>query len=200
MKSALSILAAMLVAASVATAATPKAPQKFNFQNAEITQLIAAYSKAAGQKFVVDPSVRGKITIHVPASKEPSLEEAFALLSSALALNGFAISEQGDTMVVTSARNTQRSLVPTVTALPPLKPERMVTMIFKLKHYSGDEVNKRLRILPSKEGELTPFADRVVITDWVSNLHRIAAIIAELDKPGTLEPPPSAKKGEAKAE
>ena len=161
----------------------PAKTMKFHFQNAEITDIIASYAKASGQKFIVDPSVRGKASILNP--KETSLTEAFALLSSALAVNNFAISEQGDTMVVQSARNTQRSLVPLYKELPDLKPERMATMVFELKYASAEEVNKRLRILPSRDGELTPYepSNKIFVTDWVSNIHRIAAIINEIDQP-----------------
>lgn len=156
---------------------------KFNFNNEELTKIIETYSKASGQKFVVDPGVRGKATILLPEAI--SLEDAYNQLSSALALNGFAISKQGDTMVVMSARNIQRNLVETTNELPALKPERMVTYIVTLKYISAEEVNRNLRILPSRDGELSilPHNNQIIMTDWSSNLQRIAALIKELDRP-----------------
>jgi general secretion pathway protein D len=158
---------------------------KFNFENAEITSVLNTYSNASGQKFVIDPSVRGKISIL--SKKNVSLAEAFDLLSTALALNQFAISEQGDTMVVMSTRNIQRSLVPVLRELPPLKPERIVTMVFQLKNASAEEINKTLRILPSKDGEMTPYTpgNQLIVNDWVSNIHKIAKVLAEIDQPKT---------------
>lgn len=166
---------------------------KFTFKNAEITDVIAAYAKISGRKFVIDPGARGKTTILAP--REVPVEEAFALLSTALATNQIAIIEQDETLVVMPARNAQRSLVPVLTELPALKPERLVTMVFTLKNVPADEVNRRLRILPSKDGELTPFGNnKVIVTDWSSNVHRIARLLAELDQPGTtFTPPPTAK-------
>lgn len=174
---------ALAATTAPAPAATGDKKIPFHFENAEITKIIAAYAKASGQQFVVDASVRGKASILVP--NPVSVEEAFALMSMALATNQFAISERENTMVIMSTRNVQRSLIPTLTELPPIKPEKMITMVFSLKNTSADEVNKRLRILPSKDGELTPFepVNKVIVTDWVSNIHRIAAIIAEIDKP-----------------
>lgn len=95
-------------------------------------------------------------------------------------------------MVVMSSRNIERSLIPTLTQLPPLNPERMVTMIFQLKYVSAEDINKRLRILPSRDGEMSPYSPghKLIVTDWVSNIHRIASLIGELD-----QPVPSAYKG-----
>lgn len=158
---------------------------RFSFDNGELTQMISTYAKATGQKFVVDPSVRGKATLLLPA--EVSASEAFNQLSSALALNGFAISEQGDTMVVMAARNIQRSLIPVVSELPPLKPERMVAWSVTLKNVKAKDINNQVRILPSKDGEMMPYdpGNKLVFIDWVSNIHRINKIIGELDVPSS---------------
>src|SRR5688500_1783258 len=99
-----------------------------NFNKKEISKINETYSKASVQKFVVDPGVRGMASIFLP---EPvTLEEVFNQLSTALAINGFAISKQGDTMVVQSARNIQRSLNEVSTERPSIKPERMYTWVY----------------------------------------------------------------------
>lgn len=156
---------------------------KMYFTNEEILKVIEAYSKASGQKFVIDPSVRGKISI---LNQEPiTIEEAFNQLSSGLAINGFAISKQGDTMIVKSARNIQRDLIDVSTEKPSLKPERMYTWVFKAQNIPVSIINRDLRILPSKDGEMNvnQAGNQIFITDWTSNIHRIAAILAEVDKP-----------------
>lgn len=159
------------------------ASMKFSFSNADLEKIIETYSKASGQKFVVDPGVRGKATI--TASDNVSQEEAFELLSSALAVNGYAISKQGNTMVVKNARTIQRDLIEISTTLPALKPERMVTYIMTLKHIPAATINRELRILPSKDGEMSvyPQGNQIIMTDWVSNLHRIDTLLKEIDRP-----------------
>jgi len=178
MKTALSLI--LLFAVSFAHATENI---KFYFPNEDIWKMIEVYSKASGQKFVIDPGVRGKASILV--SEPVTLEEAFNQLSTALALNGFAISKQGDTMVVKSARNIQRDLVEISTELPSLRPERMVTWIYTFKNLPADQVNRDLRILCSKDGEMNVFTARnqIIITDWTTNLNRVAALFKELDKP-----------------
>jgi len=155
----------------------------FNFTNEDITKVIETYSKAANQKFIIDPGVRGKITILMP--EKISTEEAFNQLSSALAVNGYAISKQGDTMVVVSARNIERNYIETTTTVPSLKPERIVTWIYTPKNLSVDQLNRDLRIILSRDGEMTTLLQKnqLIITDWTSNLQRVNNLFAELDKP-----------------
>jgi general secretion pathway protein D len=154
-----------------------------NFNNEELGKVVEQYSKVSGQKFIIDPGVRGKITILLP---EPvSTEEAFNHLSTALAVNGYAISKQGDTMVIKSARNIQRDLIEVSTQRPTLKPERMYSWIYRGKNVSVTEISTELRILNSRDGEVAPFSrtNQLIITDWVSNINRIADLLTEIDKP-----------------
>lgn len=155
----------------------------FSYNDQEITKAIQDYAKVSGKTFVVDPVVRGKISIYT--ADKVSVEEAYELLSSALAVNGYAISIQNNTYVVKSARNIQRDLIEVTTKLPTLKPERMVSYIVSFKHLNADDVMRDLRIFPSKDGEMvaTSFANQVIFTDWASNLHRIDRTIKEIDRP-----------------
>lgn len=180
-----SLVIGLLLSLSSFAFAAPSSTVKLNVKNEELLTIIEIYAKASGQKFVIDPSVRGKISI---LNQEPvTIEEAFNQISSALAINGFAISKQGDVMVIRSARNIQRDLVEVTTELPALKPERMVTWIATVKNIPATSVNRDLRIFPSKDGEmnLNVSGNQIIFTDYVSNLHRIAEILKEIDKPIT---------------
>ncbi|MNL13912.1 Type II secretion system protein D precursor [compost metagenome] len=175
------IVAALVLTFSISTAFAQE-KVKMYFKNEDIVKIIEIYSKASGQKFVVDSNVRGTASIFL---QEPvTVEEAFNHLSSALALNGFAISKQGDTMVIRSARNVQRDLIEVSTEKPSLKPERMYTWIYTVKNVPATDINRDLRILPSKDGEMNVNAatNQIIISDWASNLNRIAALMAEVDK------------------
>lgn len=166
---------------------------KFSFKDDDLTNIIATYSKATKQTFVVDPGVRGKGTIL--SADNVSQEEAFNLLSSALAMQSYAIIKQGDTMLVKSARQVQRDLIETTATLPALKPERMVTYVRTLKNVSASTLNNELRIIPSRDGEMSVFSpsNQLIISDWTSNLHRIDTLLATLDVP----PSATAQKFEA---
>ncbi|NJL24479.1 MAG: hypothetical protein HC902_04470 [Calothrix sp. SM1_5_4] len=56
---------------------------KFNYRNADLLKVLEDYSQASGQKFVISPDARGKVTI---INREPvDLKEAFNQLSTAMA-------------------------------------------------------------------------------------------------------------------
>lgn len=156
---------------------------KFNYKNEEITKIVEDYAKATKQVFVFEGGVRGKATILTEGSIPVS--EAYNLMSSALAVNGYGITKQGETFVIMSARNIQRNLVEVTTEVPALKPERMVTYIYSAKNIPVTVLNSNLRILSSKDGEMTieGKTNRMIFTDWSSNIQRIATILKEVDKP-----------------
>jgi general secretion pathway protein D len=157
----------------------------FYFNGEELSKVIEVYSKAANQKFVVDSNVRGKATILNP--EKVSTEEAFNQLSTALAMNSYAISKQGDTMIILPARNIQRNLIETTTTVPNLKPERIVTWIYTMKNVPAEQINRDLRILLSRDGEMSVLTSKnqLIITDWTSSLQRVNNLFAEIDKPNT---------------
>lgn len=153
----------------------------FSFKNKDILEAIDSYAKMSKKTFVIDPSVRGKVTVLNP---EPvTVTQAFNQLSSALQQNGFVIYQTGEKLNISAARFAQRSSISVVTELPPIEPEQMITYIYKPKFLKAEELNKNLRILPSKDGEMVVGPNNtIVFSDWISTLHRIQAVLAELDK------------------
>lgn len=177
------LIAAALLTISFSITALAQEKIKLNFPNEDITKIIEVYSKASGKKFIVDSTVRGKITLLNQA--DVSLEEAYNQLSTALALNGFAIIKQGDTLVVRNARSAQRDLLEVTNDLPAMTPERMVTWIFTVKNMPAHELYTNLRILTSSYGEMSVLekTNQIIITDWSTNLQRVAEVMKKVDLP-----------------
>lgn len=174
------LLLCLLLSTSVFAAETK---MKLNAKNIELSELIENYSKASGQRFIIDSTVRGKISILNPA--EVSIEEAFNQISEALALNGFAIVKNGDVMTIRNARSAQRDNIETYDTLPSAKPQRMVTWIITLKHTSASDLMMQLRMLSSSYGELSAVrgTNQLVITDWTSNIQHVSEMIKRVDVP-----------------
>jgi general secretion pathway protein D len=175
------ILSAFLFTSTAAFAVTDTI--KFDYPKGEdIEKIVQDYARASGERFLFDPSIKGKIVILNPGPI--TISEAYNQLCATLAVNGVGISKQGDIQVVMQARNVQRSDIPVVHELPPVEPVRMVSWVVTLKNANADDVNKQLRILTSRDGEEVPVlrTNQLVITDWTTNLHRVAAILAEIDR------------------
>lgn len=174
-----------LILAAVLLCSSAYAEQKIaaNFVNEEITKIIEAYSKATGQKFVVDSVVRGKASLL--NNEEVTAPEFFNQLSVALALNGFAIVTLDNTMVVRPARSVQRDYLEVSEKVPSVQPQRMYTWVYTPKYVAAMDVQKDLRLLTSSYGEMAsmPSTNQLVVTDWTPNIVRISEMLKAIDRP-----------------
>ncbi|HEX7673994.1 MAG TPA: type II secretion system secretin GspD [Bdellovibrio sp.] len=165
----------------------PETIESFDFPNVEIGDLIKAVSELTGKNLIVDPGVRGKITIIAPS--KITVAEAYKAFLSALAINGFTVVPSGAFLKVKSARNAQRDNIETYSGAYYPNSDQMITRIIHLKHISASQVNRDLRILPSKDGEMNIYepTNSIIISDYGSNIDRVMKIISQLDVPGFEE-------------
>lgn len=165
----------------------PEMIESFDFPNAEITDLIKAIGELTGKNFIIDPGIRGKITISAPS--KITVAEAYKAFLSALAINGFTVVPSGSFLKVKSARNAQRDNIDTFSGTYYPNSDQMITKIIHLKHISASQVNRDLRILPSKDGEMNIYepTNSIIISDYGSNIDRVMKIITQLDVPGFEE-------------
>ncbi len=165
----------------------PETIESFDFPNVEITDVIKAISELTGKNFIIDPGVRGKITIVAPS--KITVAEAYKAFLSALAINGFTIVPSGSFLKVKSGRNAQRDSIETFSGTYYPNTDQMITRIIHLKHISAEQVNRDLRILPSKDGEMSVYTqtNSIILSDWGSNIDRVMKIINQLDVPGFEE-------------
>lgn len=165
----------------------PDLIESFDYPNADIADVIKAISELTGKNFIVDPQVRGKVTIIAPT--QVSVAEAYKAFLSALAINGYTVVPSGKFLKIKSARNAQRDSIETYSGNYFPNTDQMITRIIKLKYISAADVNKQLRILPSKDGEMVPYepTNSIIISDYGSNIERVMNIINQLDVPGFEE-------------
>lgn len=162
-----------------------------NFVNAEIDAVVRAIGSFTNQTFVVDPRVRGTISL---VSPEPlSARDAKNALLAALRLQGFTIVESGGVARVLPENDAK------VQANNDVDPRRamnqsgnaIVTQVFQLNYESATALVPVLRplIAPNNTIAAYPNNNTLVITDYADNLQRIARIIASIDGPysGDLE-------------
>ncbi len=165
----------------------PETIESFDFPNVEITDIIKAIGELTGKNFIIDPGVRGKITIIAPS--KITVAEAYKAFLSALAINGFTVVPSGSFLKIKSARNAQRDSIETYSGSYYPNSDQMITRIIHLKHISAEQVNRDLRILPSKDGEMSiyPPTNSIILSDYGSNIDRVMKIISQLDVPGFEE-------------
>ncbi|MBK9322747.1 MAG: type II secretion system secretin GspD [Bdellovibrionaceae bacterium] len=162
----------------------PEAIESFDFPNVEITDVIKAIGELTGKNFIIDPGVRGKITIIAPT--KITVAEAYKAFLSALAINGFTVVPSGSFMKIKSARNAQRDSIETYSGTYYPNSDQMITRIIHLKHIQAEQVNRDLRVLTSKDGEMSvyPATNSLIFSDYGSNVDRVMKILSQLDVPG----------------
>ncbi|WP_296002163.1 type II secretion system secretin GspD [Rugamonas sp.] len=160
-----------------------------NFVGADIESVIKAVGHYTNITFVIDPRVKGTLTL--VSEKSISKSQAFQLLTSALRLQGFAVvSADGYTKVVPEAEAKLQSGPIQVGSAPTgIKGDQVVSQVFHLNFEAAANVVTVLRplISPNNTINANPGNNTVVITDYADNLNRLAKIIAALDAPAASD-------------
>ena len=162
-----------------------------NFVGAEIDAVVRAVGSLAHKNFVIDPRVKGQITLVSPQPVTP--REAYETLLSALRVQGFTIVEtNGLARVVPEAdAKLQAGPVESVTAgeVGNQRGDQIVTQVFRMNYESASALVPVLRPLIAPNNTITAYPNNntLVITDYADNLKRIARIIASMDAPSTSE-------------
>ena len=159
-----------------------------NFKDADIDTVIGAFGHYLDRTFLIDPRVRGKLNLETP--RPVSKAQAYNLLQSALRLQGFAIVENGGLSKVVPEADAKLQPGPVSAGRGSSNnSEQIVTQIFRLNYESASNLVPVLRPLISPNNTITAYPNNnsLVITDYASNLQRIARIVSTLDSPSTNE-------------
>ena len=161
-------------------------PVTLNFVNAEIEGVTRAMGAILNQQFVVDPRVKGNITLF---SEQPlSPREAYLNFLAALRGLGFTVVESGGLFkVVPEADAKLQSSTVTVGSSVTRQGDQVLTQIFKLSHENANNLVPVLRPLISPNNTINANTgnNTLVITDYADNLARIGKIIAAMDTPSS---------------
>lgn len=166
----------------------PETIESFDFPNVEITDIIKAISELTGKNFIIDSTVRGKITVLAPS--KITVAEAYKAFLSALAINGFTVVPSGSFLKIRNARSAQRDGIDIYSGSYYPNADQMITKVVHMKHISAEELKTKLaRLLNSSYGEMeaNPQTNSLIISDFGSSIDRIMKIINQLDVPGFEE-------------
>jgi len=182
------VMLCIITVSSVLFTPTAYAQEKgsLNFVDADIEAVIAAVGEYTNTTFVVDPRVKG--TLSLVSEKPLSKSEAFKLLGSVLRLRGYSIvSGPGYSKVVPES---DAKLQATPLQSGSIRGDQIAIQIFRLNYESANNLVSVLRplISPNNTINANPGSNTLVITDYADNLRRLGKIIAALDGPENSEP------------
>ena len=184
------IAAGALLCCTVVTSAGPAWAQTedqaaLNFVGADIESVIKAVGHYTGMTFVIDPRVKGTLTL--VSEKSISKSQAFALLTSALRLQGYAVVTADGFAKVVPEAEAKLQASPTQVGVrgSRARGDQIATQIYYLNYESAANLTAVLRPLISPNNSImaNPGNNSLVITDYADNLRRLSKIIAALDAP-----------------
>ncbi len=159
----------------------PDLVESFDYKNAEITQVVEAISKLTGKNFILEPNVRGTVTIIAPS--QITVAEAYRAFLSALAINGFTVVPHGKFLKIRQSSMALKDNLEIYSGSYFPNTDQLITRIFQLKHISAEDIKTHFKNLHSKHGELQtyPPTNSLIVTDFGTSVERIANIISQLD-------------------
>lgn len=152
-----------------------------NFKDADIRTLISAVSELTGRNFIVDPRVRGTVTVISAAATDP--DQLYDVFLSILRVHGFsAVDGDGMTRIVPAPTALQTS--PAVgTTSAATHSEDIVTAVFPLRNMSAAELVPVLRPLLPQEAHMAATVQNniLVVVDTAGNIERLRKVIESVD-------------------
>lgn len=162
---------------------------KINLIGIDIESAIKAVGQFTNTNFVIDPRVKGTITL--TSDKALNKAQTFNLLTSALRLQGFTVVTGDGYSKVVPEGDAKLQASPThagANAIP-VKGDQIATQVFRLNYESSMNLVTILRplISPNNTINANPGNNTLVITDYADNLTRLGKIIAALDAPSAAD-------------
>lgn len=159
-----------------------------NFQDVDLHTLVKFISDLTGRNFLLDPAVKGRVTVLSP--DKVTVDEAYEVFLSVLEVHGFTTVQAGKiTKIVPAAGAMSRALDTLGPEARQERADRMITRLVPLEHADAQMLSVLLKPLVPKEGLVIPYPETntLIVTDVGSNVERLLRIIASVDVPGDEE-------------
>jgi general secretion pathway protein D len=184
------LISPMLVAgAEAAKPAAPKAtgPVTLNLKDADISALIDTVSETTGKNFIVDPRVKGKVTI--VSSRPMNQHDIYQVFLSVLDVYGFSAIPAGNVIKIVPDANSKQMSVPVADAERPGSGDEVVTRVIELHNVSAAQLVPILRPLVPQQGHMAAYvpSNMMIVSDRASNIKRLVDIIDRIDIPSSEE-------------
>jgi general secretion pathway protein D len=181
------LLVAALASAPGFSAALPHAPGvTLNFPDTDIDAAARAMAAITGRAVMVDPRVKGKLTLYTDEPVSPA--RAWALFVGNLRGLGYAVVEADGLRKVVPEADAKLQ-AGAGAAAGPSRGDTIVTQVIPVLHENAGNLLAVLRplISPNNTVNVNPGTNTLVITDYASNLSRLQTLIAALDTPNVTD-------------
>ncbi|MGC4028061.1 MAG: type II secretion system secretin GspD [Steroidobacteraceae bacterium] len=155
-----------------------------NFRDTDIGTIAEAVHAATGKTIILDPRVRGQVTLISSTPMTPA--EFYQAFLSILQVYSFAAVETGNIVKIVPEANVRTVPGNDLPARLNSGSDEMVTQVITARNINAAQLAQVLRPLIAQYGNLAPVpgTNTLIITDRASNVARIMRIISRVDQVG----------------
>lgn len=167
--------------------APAQAQVTLNLKDADISTLIATVSEVTGKNFIVDPRVKGKVTV-ISASPMDSAG-VYETFLAVLQVQGFVAIPSGDTVKIVPETNAKQDGGSPFSDGRGKAMDEIVTHVYSIQNVSATQLVPMLRPLLPQWAHLAAYqpSNMLIISDRASNVRRIETLISQIDQSGDRE-------------
>lgn len=160
-------------------------PVTLNLKDANISAVIGTISEITGKNFIVDPRVKGKVTII--SSRPMESEELYQVFLSVLDVHGFSAIPSGNIIKIVPDASAKQDALPVADDRQPGTGDEVVTRVIELRHVSASQLVPILRPLVPQQGHLAAYvpSNILIVSDRAANIERLMDIIKRIDIPSS---------------
>ena len=180
------LLLVLVLAFLMPLAHAQEATWRLNLKDADIRAFVTQVADITGYSFVVDPRVKGKVT--VLSSAPMNKDEIYDLFLAVLQVHGFTAIPGEEVIKVVQQVDAKQS-AESLDRFAKTPSEQLITKVIQIDNANALEMVPILRPLVAKYGHLAGVAaaNALIISDHASNIQRIEQIVRELDSPSKYE-------------
>ena len=178
--------------AGFVTNASAEDSADIKLNDVEIPALIDIVSKITGKNFVVDPRVKGRVTVITNRKVDP--DELYELFLSILQVHGFSAVPAGagsNLIKVVPSNQAKQQPVPVIgekeersKKKSKRKSDELITRVIRVEHVPAAMLVPILRPLVPSTGQLQAYgpSNTILISDRAANIERLIQVIKRMDR------------------
>lgn len=149
-----------------------------NLRDADISEVIGTVSEMTGKNFIVDPRVKGRVT--VISSKPMDEEELYQVFLSILNVHGFAAVPVGDAIKILPAVNAKQD----AQVLYGGEGDESVTRLIPVQNTEAAQLVPVLRPLLPQEGHLAAYTPTnvLIVSSSAANVKKVVRMVSRIDQ------------------
>jgi general secretion pathway protein D len=165
---------------------------QINLRDVEIPTLIETVSRITGKSFVVDPRVKGRVT--VITSSDIDADELYETFLSILQVHGFSAVPSGvgsNLIKVVPSNQAKQQPVPVIgekeeksVKKSKRNADELITRVIRVEHVPAAMLVPILRPLVPSTGQLQAYgpSNTILISDRAANIERLVKVIKRMDR------------------